>query len=281
LLQNRFAVIEALMRKRPLVVSACAGLAAMLLVGMYLNYRETKLLHISDPLPIIVAAVDLDEGERLAPASIEVRDIPRRFVQPGAFTSASAALRMVAAVPIKAGSQITTATVLDPGPKTGVGVALTDGMRAVSVAVDEVHGVAGLIRPGDHVDVLVTFDFGDEAISRKSTITILQDVMVLAVGDRVADEAPLHQEKNKGGMFGDLNPRALMSSRVKAVTVALPPDDVQRMVYAQEAGTVTLSVRPSWENETRDLAPATIETVTGKSGLLRQHRPAYREYRGK
>lgn len=281
MLPEKFAAIENLMRKKPLVVSVCAGLAAMLLVGMYLKYRESKLLFISDPLPIVVAVQDIDEGACIAPAMIEVREIPRCFVEPGAFSSALAATRMVAAVPLRRGAQITTAVTLDPGPKTGVGVALTDGMRAVSVAVDDVHGAGGLISPGDHVDVLVTFEFGDEAISRKSTLTILQDVGVLAVGSRIVDEAPRQKNKERGGMFGRLTPRSLAGSRAKTVTVALEPSDVQRMVYAQEAGTVTLSVRPSWEKETRELAPATIETVTGKSGLLRQHRPAYREYRGR
>lgn len=281
MLPNQFATIEKLMRKRPLVVSVCAGLAAMLLVGMYLNYRETKLLFISDPLPVVVARTDIDEGATLEPSALEVREIPRRFVEPGVFRSAHAAARMVAAVPIRKGSQITTAVTLDVGPKTGVGVALISGMRAVSVAVDDVHGAGGLIRPGDHVDVLATFDFGDEAISRKSTLTILQNVTVLAVGDRIADEAPPQKTKEGGGMFGNLSPRALVGSRAKTVTVALIPSDVQRMVYAQEAGIMTLAVRPSWDDETRDLMPATIETVTGKSGLLRQHRPSYREYRGR
>jgi len=281
LLPEKFAAIERLTRKKPLVVSVCAGLVAMLLVGMYLKYRESKLLFISDPLPIVVAVQDIDEGSPVDATMIEVREIPRRFVEPGAFTSARAATRMVAAVPLRRGSQITTAVTLDPGPKTGVGVALTDGMRAVSVAVDDVHGVGGLIRPGDRVDVLVTFDFGDEAISRKSTLTILQNVGVLAVGKSIADEAPEQKMKERGGMFGSLTPRAFGGSRSKTVTVSLDPEDVQRMVYAQESGVITLSVRPSWENETKDLAPATLETVTGKSGLLRQRRPAYREYRGK
>lgn len=281
MLPDRFATIENLMRKKPLVVSVCAGLVAMLLVGMYLKYRESKLLFISDPLPIIVAVQDIDEGARIVPTMIEVREIPRRFVEPGAFSSVRAAIRMVTAVPLRRGTQITTAVTLDPGPKTGVGVALTDGMRAVSVAVDDVHGAGGLISPGARVDVLVTFDFGDEAISRKSTLTILQNIGVLAVGSRIADEAPHQRVKERGGMFGSLTPRALGGSRAKTVTVALDPSDVQRMVYAQEAGVVTLSVRPSWENETRELAPAILETVTGKSGLLRQHRPAYREYRGR
>jgi pilus assembly protein CpaB len=253
----------------------------MLLVGMYLNYREAKLLFISDPLPILVARVDIEEGVKLEPSLLEVREIPRRFVEPGAFTKVQAAMRMVAAVPLRRGAQITTTVTLDPGPKTGIGAALMSGMRAIGVAVDEIHGAGGLIRPGDRVDVLVTFDFGDEAISRKSTLTILQNVSVLAVGDRIADEPPPQKIKASAGMFGNLSPKALLGSRAKTVTVALAPSDVQCMVYAQEAGTVTLAVRPAWDDETRELAPATIETVTGTSGLLRQHRPAYREYRGR
>ena len=274
--------VVALVRRRPLMVSLAAGLIAMMLMGAYLKRREAELMFIADPMPVIVATQDIPEGAALTDDVIALRELPRGYVQPHALRALDAARGMVTLAPVARGTQLTRAHAVMPGPESGVAVALTKGERALTIAVDDVTGVAGLILPGARVDVLGTFDFGDDAMSRKSTLTIKQSARVIAVGTRVVHEPPpppVGEEKK--GLFGGLAPAQMGARTFANVTIAASAAETPLIVLAQESGQLTLVVRPRGDDDAVNAPPATIEAITGAAGLLRQKKPSYREYRGR
>jgi pilus assembly protein CpaB len=90
--------------------------------------------------------------------------------------------------PIAMGQPINAASVVKPGERGFLAAVLDPGMRAISVPVDEAAGNAGLIFPGDRVDLILTETMeaaGDPAGSRRVSETVLEDVRVIAMGRRL------------------------------------------------------------------------------------------------
>ncbi len=116
-------------------------------------------------------------------------------------------------------------------------VTITQGSRIATINVSPVTGISGLVSPGDHVDVLVTFRGGAKADSQAGpsarTMTVFHDVMVFAIDDvtRVAYKAA--------------RSRSSMESSYSTVTLLLYPHEVELLVYAQACGEITLSKRSS------------------------------------
>ena len=114
--------------------------------------------------------------------------------------------------------------------RNGFSGIVQDGWRAVSIPVDPVSSVNNLIQPNDNVDVIGTFRFpdvrGDSALDTV-TLTILQDVKVLAVGNRWQS---LTAESGAGRAYG-------------TVTLQLMPDEVEMLIFASQKGKITLSLR--------------------------------------
>lgn len=114
--------------------------------------------------------------------------------------------------------------------RNGFSGIVQDGWRAVSIPVDPVSSVNNLIQPNDNVDVIGTFRFpdvrGDSALDTV-TLTILQDVKVLAVGNRWQSAIA---ESGTSGSYG-------------TVTLQLMPDEVEMLIFASQKGKITLSLR--------------------------------------
>jgi pilus assembly protein CpaB len=174
-------------RRRGLVLLtlalACGALAASE-VGDRVSEVEGR---IGVPVPVVVAAGDIEAGTELSRADLRLSHVPQRFAPPDAPTSPDQAVGLHTAGPVAAGSPITagvvgtTATGDDPG-------ALRRGERAVEIAV---AGGASLIEtavPGARVDVLVSTDPGD---GPGSSFVALEDVELLALAPGSSAEAPL------------------------------------------------------------------------------------------
>jgi pilus assembly protein CpaB len=202
-------------------------------------------------------------------------------MQPSAFTSMRDAVGQIPAVPIQEGSQVLGTAM------TGVGRSLATkiprGRRAVSLAVTDVTGVSSLIRPNNYVDILATVKLGSglgASDQRTFVVTILQNVLVLAVGNdmgEVVQRAP-----------GDAESLAAIaaqqqSQRFSTVTLALSPQEAQDLVLAQDVGDVSLSLRSFREGEESvGVERSNSERVFGVEGtqLVPRRAPSWQEIRG-
>lgn len=107
---------------------------------------------------VVVATKDIQEMSTVDETMLEIVERPVDFVQPGALQVPEEAAGLIAAVPFKAGEQILNNKLLTPGPNTGLSLQISPGKRAVTISVDEVRGVAKLVRPGDRVDIITSVD---------------------------------------------------------------------------------------------------------------------------
>lgn len=272
-------------QKRSLYLAIGLAALTVMMVAGYLSSKKRELLMWSEPVVTLVATRDILENVRLDESMVREEYVPKRFAQPGALGKLSQAVGTVTIAPVRKNEQITDTKVVPFGSGRGLSVKIGSGMRAVSVAVDEVSGVAGMVRPNDLVDIIATFDFGSEAAAKVYTYTILQGAQVVAVGDDLGagDMITPGSTKNEKGLFGQQQGLPVMGASKKTVTLALTPDDAQKVILAQETGSITLALRPSWEKvEKAELEPATPASVTGIRDLLKaRNRPVYREYKGR
>jgi pilus assembly protein CpaB len=126
------------------------------------------------------------------------------------------------------------ADVMRPGDHGFLAAVLTPGMRATSVGVDAVSGTAGLIWPGDHVDLILTEQIDDPNVpigKRFAGETVLKDVRVIAIDQQLV------QGGNAGGPGAE-------SAGSRTVTLEVTPEDAERVAVATRLGKLALAVRP-------------------------------------
>jgi pilus assembly protein CpaB len=217
---------------------------------------------------IVVASKALRFGGELGSMSLKEIPWPVDAVPAGAFTKIADVLgangRRVVLTAIEANEPILSSKITGPGQRATLSATLADGMKAVTIRVNDVEGVAGFVLPGDRVDVALTRQ-SDKAAA--TTDVVLQNTRVLAI-DQTADE------------------RADKPSLVKAVTLEVDTASAQKLALAASIGTLSLMLRKAGEvtsDVTRRISLGDLlrsEAVTAeveKFATIRVHRPARKE----
>jgi pilus assembly protein CpaB len=150
--------------------------------------------------------------------------------------------RRLALATIQRNEPILSARVTAPNQRSTLSTQLDDGMRAVTVRVDEVRGVAGFVLPGDRVDVILTRGENGGAESSAFADVLLQNAKVLAV-DQIATEG---QDK---------------PTVARAVTLELTQQHAQKVVLAQGIGRLSLVLRQANEADDRPSARVTASDL--------------------
>ncbi|MBC7324510.1 MAG: Flp pilus assembly protein CpaB, partial [Moorella sp. (in: Bacteria)] len=113
-------------------------------------------------------------------------------------------------------------------PSQGLAFLVSPGKRAATIAVNDVSGLAGLLRPGDRVDVAGTVDVPLGSARETVTSLLIQNVHVLAV-NQFADPSPV-KSSNK-------------STQTQTITLEVTPQQAQTLILAAERGSVRLLLR--------------------------------------
>jgi pilus assembly protein CpaB len=269
---------------RAFLFALAVAFIATLMQCRYVASRETDLLYRSEPMKTLVALRDIPANVRLDETMVEVKDVPRDWQQPKALTSVDEVIGQISAVPIFSGEQVVS-TKLVTADDAGLAFFVPKGYRAVSLAVDVFNAVGGHIKPGNHVDILGTFDFGSGEKMDLRTVTLMQDVSVIAVVDDIGkpttrDVRPLPPEDDEEAA-AQFEPEPGPSEQVGSqatIQVAVKPADAQKLVMAQELGRLSVTLRSLWEAEGPvTLEQATIPTTLGIAQPVRfKGRPSYR-----
>jgi len=181
-------------------------------------------------LPVVVAKADVPPKTRLTAEMLQVVNVPAEYIQPGAVQELDKAVGIVAREQIVAGEQVTQRRLLLEGKSAGFTGIIPPDKRAVSVAVTEVTGVAGLVKPGDYVDVIVTFD--TNILGEHLSQIFLQNVRVLAA-NRDTEAAAAEAGKKE-----------TTTNTKMTVTLAVSPEEATRLTVADEKGKIRLVLRP-------------------------------------
>lgn len=175
---------------------------------------------------IVVAAAQLRFGAEINAAALREIPWPQAQMPKGAFATIKELLdgqgkRLVISA-MDDNEPVLAVKITGPGQRATLAAVLEEGMKAITVRVDDVVGVAGFVLPGDRVDVLLTRQHDK---SEAFADIILQNLKVLAI-DQLNDD------------------RAVKATVSRSVTLEVATNQAQRLIVAQNVGALTLVLRP-------------------------------------
>jgi len=234
-------------------VAVLFGLLAVFIAQSWLNSQaemRVRDLEANRKPPaaqtIVVASRPLRFGAELNAASLREVAWPEEAVPPGAFAKISdvtSAGRRVVLSAIETNEPVLAAKVTGPGQRATLSAMIADGMRAVTIRVNDVDGVAGFVLPGDRVDVALT----RQADKANTNDVVLQGVKVLAI-DQTADD------------------RTDKPAVARAVTLEVNAADAQKLALSSTVGTLSLMLRRAGEAKAADTRRVTLSDLVNTGG---------------
>jgi pilus assembly protein CpaB len=205
-----------------LAITAGGGLA----YGTYNYMQNVPVKTVALPTtPVVVAAADLELGAELRAEDLRVVQWPANAVPTGTFPDPAALVGLGLVAPVIENEPLLPMKLASKEAGSGLPPVIPPGMRAVSVRVNEVIGVAGYVLPGTHVDVVATATPTKNAEDVMSKV-VLQNVKVLAAGTKLEETGP------------DNKPIP-----VNVVTLLVKPDESERLTLASTEGKIQLALR--------------------------------------
>jgi pilus assembly protein CpaB len=207
-----------------LLVALAAG--GGLAYGTYNYMQNVPVKTVSMPTrPVVVAATDLELGAEVKADDLRVVDWPATSVPAGAFERPNEIVGRGLVMPVIQNEPILPMKLATKEAGAGLPVVIPQGMRAVSVRVNEVIGVAGYVLPGTRVDVVATASTSEHKEDTTSKV-VLTNVQVLAAGTKV------EQDSEKGKPMP-----------VSVVTLLVDPEQSERLTLASTEGKIQLALR--------------------------------------
>jgi pilus assembly protein CpaB len=224
---------------RYIVMGVVVGLVAVFAIHRVLAMKTSA---VAEPVSqILIAEADITSGTALSSRLLKSEAWPHRIIPPQAVRTMEQVNGRVLMVPLSKGEPILLSKLAPEGTAAGLGGLLKDTMRAFTVKVDDVSGVAGFISPGDRVDVLMSVPVLESRGEQLSKI-ILQDIKVLTAG-----KVWQPNSRNEPTSFS-------------TVTLEVTPEQTEVLNLASTQGKVRLTLRSRANKE-----------VTHTPGILTSH----------
>ncbi len=210
------------------------GAVAWISLNPTTSHESTNVDSANSKLPLLIAARPLRAGTLLKPDDIAVEPRSQQEIPAGGRIDSEAVRGELLGAMIRRnlskGEPLLAGDVLNPGDRGFLAAVLGAGMRAVTVGVDAVSGLSGLVWPGDRVDLILTQSqegVGVPAARRISGETVLHDVRVLAIDRQLIQGATSESPE---------------AQTARTVTLEVTPPDAERVVVAERLGHLSLAV---------------------------------------
>lgn len=255
-LADKLAKTAGKMSPRKLIL-LCAFFALMIFIILYSTLssfedkKEEKTPEVAG-IAVIEAATDISPRTVITDDMLKASVVPESLLPPGALTDKKLIVGHKAGVTILAGDVITRRK-LDVSAAAGFQGLIPDGMRALSFGINDISGVSGFAKPGDHVDILLISS--QDGKNRVTSKMLLRDVLLLAINKSSMGQgyvAPKKDDKaGKDESNGNKMPTAPRRTDTSSMgtpavaTVALSPYDAAKLTASLQVGQVQLMLRPA------------------------------------
>ena len=216
----------------PLVVAVGLGVAAAVVARNVLVQRAASQTQQQNTVSVVVARGPIGPGQELTTEQLMLASIAAKTPPPETFISPAQLVGRVTMAPIVAGQTIQQSLLAPKGTPGGLQALVPQGMRAITLEVNESSGLAGLLLPGAHVDVVTTaMNQGrpEKAVSR----AIVQNVPVIAVGQRLSGPKPEGEKE---------------SAASRTVTLLVAPREAEALDLAMTTARLRLVLRARGDN---------------------------------
>lgn len=218
-----------------------AGVASMFV------YRAVQAIPVREvevkSYQVAVAARPLPVGTMLTASDVRLVAWPASSPVAGGYSTVEDVVNRGLVAPVVENEPLTAAKVAVAEAGAGLPPTITAGMRAISVKVNEVIGVAGFVVPGTRVDVVVTLAKREESVSR----VVVTNVQVLTAGTRY------DQDQAKDG-------KPVPST---VVTLLVTPEDAERIALASAEGQIMLTLRNPLDTEATETKGTRLASLMG------------------
>lgn len=218
------------MNRRALVIALIISIVGAALLAVYMRRFEEEASG-GEPVKLIVAVKPIEAGAQITDEMLATRAVPRAYVEDRAVLDTERAKIIGLRVGHTVQAQQTLmwtdlAIAMEKG--RSLSSLIQPGMRAVTVRTkhNEDKGFS-LIRPGDRIDVIATMP-GEKQVEQRSSIVLLQNVLVLAVG---------------GDTGGDLTEKPTQQQQEMLLSLSLTVPEAQLLALATEKGAITVALR--------------------------------------
>ncbi len=220
----------------PLFLAIVLGAVAVVGVKRYIEKEREKVTRGLEPIQVVAAAKRIKKGTVITRRMLTLKPIEKRFLPDEAILAADVR-RLVGQVirrNVDRGTELLW-SFFEPSEAAQTRTLVGDE-RAVTIPVDMVRGVAGLIRPNSRIDLYGTFSLEDKkkkgGVVRK-TVLLLSDVTVLAVDNMTAS------------MLARTAGRERRRQGYSSLTLAVSPEEAALLIFAQSAGQLSCALRDS------------------------------------
>jgi pilus assembly protein CpaB len=194
---------------------------------------------------VVIAKGPVGPGTALTPEILDVAHIPGETMPPGTASTVDALVGRVTLAPLFDGQPVRTDYLAAKGAPAGLTSLVPEGMRAVTMDVNETSAVAGLLVPGCHVDIVSTMGAdNDHMVAR----TVAQDITIVAVGQRLSPQRP---EGDKG------------DGSYHTVTMLATPHNAELIKLATNSTRCSLVLRGNGDKSRSDSPPVTLAELKG------------------
>lgn len=217
-------------RRKVLIIFGAAWVSAIVLT--WFLWSRTQAPQREKTVNVAAVTRDLPAGTKLVKTDLKLVSIPEKDLPKSAMLDGTAVVGRVLMYPVNANEPLTLQKLSSTTGAEGFQALIEPGMRGISVPITDSSGVAGLIQPRAHVDVLYT---RSGTMAEALTTTILEDVVVLSIGRTT--------EIQHTGATPATGTQAPSASVTRAVTLLVTPDDARKLELAKNQGRLSLALR--------------------------------------
>jgi pilus assembly protein CpaB len=218
----------------PLAVAIVLGLVAAM-TARNLVTRRPVVAAAGAGAQVVVVKQPVLPGQQIKADDVVLAGLAWKEAPEGTFRNVADVVGRVATVPMVKGQPVLESVLASSGAGGGLQALVPEGMRAISIEVNEFSSVAGLVAPGCSVDVVATIE--DEKTKQRMARTIVQDVKVMAVGQRVSAGKEAKDQKDPSAVA------AVNDPTFKSVTLLTTPAEAEALELASMIGRPRLVLR--------------------------------------
>jgi pilus assembly protein CpaB len=229
----------------PLVVAlGLGGIAAKVGKDMMAKGRQGAVTTIK----VAAAKEDLSPGAMIKETDVVLRELPAEAVSHNTFANLADLVGRVVTAQVNKGQPVLETMLAPKGALGGAQAMVPEGMRAVSLEVNEFSGVAGLLTPGSHVDIVQTIRGKDNSSAMAKTI--VENLTVIAVGRRMSTAAPIPGQDGENAVS-------------RSVTLLATAEQAEAIDLASHTGNPRLVLRNGMDGKVTGGKGVTVAELRG------------------
>lgn len=245
-----------------IVIGVVLALLAIMMIQRFIGEQQAELKRLKSEgelMEVVIAKRDLPRETTITVDMVGRKTVNRNSFQPGDLTDSQSAIGKFTEVDVLKGQHINSNMVRSLGAIRFLSQGVPQGYRAITIPVDKISAIEGLIKPGDKIDMIATFNLpGPMGQSELVVMTIFQGVKVLATNR-------------------NLSPYQV-SKAINTITLALKPADIKVLTYVLETSRIRLVLRPPLDaSEEFGYAAVTFQALMQKLGMWQPQPQEFRQ----